>query len=71
LNPALSPDWMQFSWQALREGQCVVGDVSGGAPLGRMNAERWSTMWEQLLDLKVIDKPFEPAGAYTLQFVQG
>jgi len=34
-----------------------------------MNSERWSTMYEQLLDLKVIEKSFDPATAYTLQFV--
>jgi hypothetical protein len=27
-------------------------------------------MYNQLLDLKVIDKLFDPATAYTLQFVQ-
>jgi hypothetical protein len=27
-------------------------------------------MYKQLLDLKVIDKPFDRATAYTLQFVQ-
>jgi NitT/TauT family transport system substrate-binding protein len=70
LNPALSQDWMQFSWQALRDGHFVAGDITGDAQLGRMNAERWSTMYQQLLDLKVIDKPFDPATAYTLQFVQ-
>jgi NitT/TauT family transport system substrate-binding protein len=61
---------MQFSWQALRDGQFVAGDGSSGAQLGRMNAERWSTLYQQLLDLKVIEKPFDPATAYTLQFVQ-
>jgi NitT/TauT family transport system substrate-binding protein len=70
LNPALNQDWMQFSWQALRDGHFVIGDDSGGTQLGRMNPERWSTMYKQLLDLKVIDKPFDPATAYTLQFVQ-
>ena len=70
LNPALSPDWMQFSWQALRDGHFVAGDDPSGAQLGRMDPERWSTMYQQLLDLKVINKPFEPATAYTLQFVQ-
>ena len=70
LNPALSPDWMQFSWQALREGHFVIGDDLSGAQLGRMEPERWSTMYKQLLDLKVIDNPFDPATAYTLQFVE-
>jgi NitT/TauT family transport system substrate-binding protein len=69
LNPALSPDWMQFSWQAMRDGHFVAGDAPSGAQLGRMTSERWSTMYKQLLDLKVIDKPFDPAIAYTLQFL--
>ena len=70
LNPALSPDWMQFSWQALRDGYFVTGDDSGGARLGGMNADRWSTMYRQLSDLIVIEIPFDPATAYTLQFVR-
>ena len=70
LNPALDQDRMQFSWQALRDGHFVTGDESGGGPNGRMDPQRWSTMYKQLLDLKVIDKPFDVATAYTLQFVQ-
>jgi hypothetical protein len=34
-----------------------------------MVPDRWETMHKQLLDLKVIDTPFDPATAYTLQFV--
>jgi NitT/TauT family transport system substrate-binding protein len=70
LNPALTPDWMQFSWQALRNGHFVSGAEPGGARLGQMSPERWAAMYKQLLDLKVIDKPFDPGTAYTLQFVQ-
>lgn len=70
LNPALNPDWMQFSWQALRDGHFVSGDDPSGNQLGQMTAERWNTMYQQLLDLKLIDKPFDPKTAYTLEFVQ-
>jgi NitT/TauT family transport system substrate-binding protein len=70
LNPALNPDWMQFSWQALRDGHFVTGDDTSGARLGEMNAERWTTMYQQLFDLKMIPKPFDSKTAYTLQFVQ-
>ncbi len=69
LNPALNPEWMQFTWQALRDGHFVAGDDPSGAQIGQMNAERWTTMYQQLLDLKMIGKPFDPATAYTLQFV--
>jgi NitT/TauT family transport system substrate-binding protein len=70
LNPALTPDWMQFSWQALRDGHFVTGDDPSGGQLGQMTAERWSAMYKQLLDLKVIGKPIDPSTAYTTQFVR-
>jgi NitT/TauT family transport system substrate-binding protein len=69
LNPALSPDWMRFTWQALRDGHFVTGDDLSSAQLGHMDPERWATMYAQLFELKVIDRPFDPATAYTLQFV--
>jgi NitT/TauT family transport system substrate-binding protein len=70
LNPALNPEWMQFTWQQLRDGHFVAGDDPSGAQLGQMDPKRWGTMYEQLVDLKVIDKPFDPTTAYTLQFLQ-
>jgi NitT/TauT family transport system substrate-binding protein len=69
LNPALNPEWMHFTWQALGDGGFVTGDDHSGKELGKMEAARWTTMYQQLLDLKVIQKPFDPATAYTLQFV--
>ncbi len=69
LNPALNPDWMHFSWQALRDGHFVAGDDPGRTQLGQMSSERWSTMYQQLFDLKMIAKSFDPKMAYTLQFV--
>jgi NitT/TauT family transport system substrate-binding protein len=70
LNPALNAEWMQFSWQQLRDGHFVAGDDPTGAQLGQIDPKRWATMYGQLLDLKVIDKPFDPTTTYTLQFLQ-
>jgi NitT/TauT family transport system substrate-binding protein len=74
LNPALGADWMQFSWEALRDGRFVAGVDLGGRQLdqklGQMESARWTTMYNQLLELKVIDKPFDPASAYTLEFLE-
>lgn len=70
LNPALSPQWMQFSWQQLRDGHFVAGEAADGSQIGQMDPARWTTLYNQLLDLKVIDKQFDPATAYTLQFIQ-
>jgi len=69
LNPALNPEWMEFTWKALRDGHFVAGNTPNGAQLGGMDAQRWDAMYKQLVDLKVIDKQFDPATAYTLQFV--
>ena len=69
LNPALNPEWMQFSWQQLRDGHFVAGENPGGGQLGQMEPQRWTTMYQQLEDLKVIGNSFDPATAYTLQFL--
>jgi NitT/TauT family transport system substrate-binding protein len=69
LNPALNPEWMQFSWRQLRDGHFVTGDDPTGALIGQMEAGRWTVMYRQLVDLKVIAKPFDPAIAYTLKFL--
>jgi hypothetical protein len=60
-NPALNPEWIRFSWQALRDGGFISGDDPSGNQVGQMTAERWTTMYNQLFDLKVIDKAFDPA----------
>jgi NitT/TauT family transport system substrate-binding protein len=70
LNPALNAEWMQFTWQQLRDGHFVAGDDPSGALVGQMDPKRWATMYDQLVDLKVIAKPFDPTTAYTLQFLQ-
>lgn len=70
LNPALNPEWMQFTWTQLRDGHFVAGDDPSGAQVGQMDPKRWSTMYEQLVDLKVIATPLDPTTAYTLQFLQ-
>ena len=70
VNPALNQEWMQFTWKALRDGGFLTGDDHSGKQLGKMEAERWTTMYNQLLELKVIEKPFDPATAYTLTLVE-
>ena len=65
-NPALTPDWMEFSWRALRDGHFVTGDH---AKIGEMDPKRWQEMYGQLLELKLIEKSFDPSTAYTLQFL--
>jgi len=68
LNPALNPDWMNYSYQALRDGHFITGDDN--AHTGQFDPARWTTMSQQLLDLKVIQKPIEPTTAYTTRFLK-
>jgi len=68
LNPALNAQWMGFTWNALRDGRFVTGDDPSGSQLGKMTRERWKTMYDQLVGLELIEKPFDPATAYTLEF---
>jgi NitT/TauT family transport system substrate-binding protein len=70
LNPALNSEWMMFSWQALRDGNFVTGPDASRLQLGKMEPQRWTTMYQQLKDLQIISQSFDPANAYTLQFVQ-
>ena len=69
LNPAMSVPQMKFSYEALRDQHFIAGDAPNGADLGRFDPARWTSMYQQLLDLKVIQKPFDPAIAYTMQFM--
>lgn len=68
LNPALSPEWEQYSWQKLKDGQFVTGDAARGDVVGQFTAERWEQMYDQLVALHMIKKPIDPKTAYTTQF---
>lgn len=66
LNPAMSVPQMQFSYEALRDQHFIDG---GGPDLGKFDPARWANMYQQLLDLKLLSKKFDPTSAYTLQFL--
>jgi NitT/TauT family transport system substrate-binding protein len=68
LNPAMSPDQMRFSVQTLRDQHFIAGLGTPASHLGHFTAERWSTIYLQLVALKVPAHPIDPASAYTLQF---
>jgi NitT/TauT family transport system substrate-binding protein len=68
LNPAMSKDQMEFSTRTLKDGHFITGDPSI-TRLGEFAPERWSGMYQQLVDLKVITNPIDLKAAYTTQFV--
>jgi NitT/TauT family transport system substrate-binding protein len=69
LNPAMTLEQMQFTWAALRDGHFVYPDQEP-AKDGDLDPARWQAMYQQLASLKVIQNPFDPAKAYTTQFVR-
>jgi NitT/TauT family transport system substrate-binding protein len=68
LNPAMTLEQMQFTCQALKEGHFIYPD-NDPAKAGDFDPARWSAMYQQLVDLKVIQQPIDPATVYTMQFV--
>src|SRR5271168_4565631 len=67
LNPAMSRDQMAFTYQALKDGKFIAG--ADPNQLGQFDPARWTTMYQQLLDLKILAKPFDPTIAYTQAFL--
>lgn len=68
LNPNMNPEQMKFSIDTLRQNHFIDGPGTPESHLGHFTAERWSTTYKQLVDLKVTSAPIDPATAYTLQF---
>jgi len=79
LNPALNPEWMSYSYRALKTGGFVTGQNSEdsltnssnppASQLGQFDPARWITMYRQLLDLNLIQKPIDPTAAFTTKFL--
>ncbi|MBV8631121.1 MAG: ABC transporter substrate-binding protein [Silvibacterium sp.] len=67
LNPAMSLEQMQFTCQALKDGHFIYPD-DDPSKTGSFDPGRWSQMYQQLVDLKLIHHPVDPATAYTIQF---
>jgi NitT/TauT family transport system substrate-binding protein len=70
LNPAMSRDWAQYSYTALKKGNFITGPDTSGAQIGQMDPARWATMYQQLRDLHVLNKEIDPKTAYTTQFLK-
>jgi NitT/TauT family transport system substrate-binding protein len=69
LNPAMSTGQIKFSIETLQAGHFIDGANTPDSHLGHMTPARWSTLYKQLLDLKVLPHPLDPTTAYTTQFV--
>jgi NitT/TauT family transport system substrate-binding protein len=66
LNPAIDPELMQFSYEALRDGHFIDGSNT----LGQLDSQRFTTMEQTLVDLKVLSKTVDPASVFTARFLR-
>ncbi len=69
LNPAQNAEQMEFTLQALKDGNFITGPATSGAEIGKMTPERMAATNQQLTALGVIRKPIDPTTAYTLKFL--
>ena len=70
LNPAMSPDWADYSYRTLRAGHFITGDPAQPDQTGQFDPARWKTMADQLFQLGVIQHPIDPATGYTTSFLK-
>jgi NitT/TauT family transport system substrate-binding protein len=69
LNPEQNAAQMQFTLDALKEGNFITGEDRSGSRIGQMDPARWADTNRQLAGLGVIRKPIDPTTAYTTQFL--
>jgi NitT/TauT family transport system substrate-binding protein len=70
LNPAMNPDWMNYSYNALKSGHFITGDPAGGDRTGQFDPARWNALYALMMELKVLKHPIDPSSAYTTQFLK-
>ena len=70
LNPAMNPEWMNYSYNALKNGHFITGDPAGADRTGQFDPARWNALYAQLMELKVLKRRIDPATAYTTQFLK-
>ena len=70
LNPALNPAQEAYTAQALHDGGFITGDAEQNEQVGKMSAARWQSTCDQLKSLGIVQRSFDTATAYSLQFGQ-
>ena len=68
-NPELNAEKMRYSWQALKDGEFVLGDPAKGDAAGRFVEARWKFQYEILRDLKLIVRGYDYRKAFTTEFM--
>lgn len=65
LNPELTPERMDFSYRALRDGHFIEGDAKKGEGIGGFLASRWQFQYDILKEVGVIRGNFPLTNVWT------
>jgi NitT/TauT family transport system substrate-binding protein len=68
-NPELTPEKMDYSLKALKDGAFVTGDPAKGEAAGRMVSARWQFQYDTLRDLGVTRGRSPLESAWTDRFI--
>lgn len=68
LNPEMTPEKMDFSYHALRDGHFIEGDSTKDDRVGGFLAGRWKSQFDTLKELGVIRGEFPVTNAWTGAF---
>ena len=68
LNPELTPERMDFSYKALRDGHFIEGNPGKGEAIGGFLEARWRSQYAILKDVGVISGKFELTNTWTGAF---
>lgn len=71
LNPELTPERMDFSYQALRDGHFIEGKPEKGEAVGGFLESRWQFQFNLLKEVGVIEGKFPLTNAWTGIFCNG
>lgn len=59
LNPKMTPDFVHFSAEAMKEYQLITGDPKAGQALGKIDPARIARELKQLADIGQLDHPLK------------
>jgi NitT/TauT family transport system substrate-binding protein len=68
LNPEMTPEKLDFSHNALKQGKFIEGDAAKGEAVGRLAPGRWQAQFEILKDIGALKGTFNLAEVFTTTF---
>lgn len=66
-NDAMTPDFVV--WSNAQQLPYILDEEAMVGGIGTMSAERWQTLYEQLLGLELVSEDVDPAAAFTTEFL--